>query len=234
MRKDKDKAFELRKSGKSYRQIKEELKIPLATLSDWFRDVDWSGEMRNRLTEAANIKSGVRMKELDRVRGEHLAQAYEEAREEAREEFKVLKYNPLFIAGIMLYWGEGDKPTNGQTRLSNSDPALIGLYTEFLRKACRIPENKIKANVLIYPDIDEPSNRRFWSFASGIPLSRFTKSILIQGRHKTRRLSNGVCSVLVLSTYFKTKMLEWMRLLPKALLERGYYENIGDISTKGT
>jgi hypothetical protein len=234
MRRDKDKAFKLRKEGKSYRQIRARLRIPLATLSDWFRDVDWSGEMRTRLTEAARTESSVRMRELGKVRGEQLKKVYEEAREEARDEFRKLQYNPLFIAGIMLYWGEGDKLTNGQTRLSNTDPELIRTYVEFLRKACRVSEDKIKASVLIYPDIDEQSNRRFWSFVTGIPLSRFSKSILIEGRHKTRRLSNGVCSILVLSTYFKVKMLEWIKLLPKALLEQGYYENISSISTKRT
>jgi hypothetical protein len=229
MRKDKEAAFSLRKEGKSYRQIRKRLKIPLATLSGWFKDVDWSGEMRARLTEAAAKESSVKLRELNRERGRNLEKAYEEARTEAEEEFEILKYNPLFIAGVMLYWGEGDKPTNGQTRLSNADPLLIKLYVEFLRKACRIPEEKIKASVLIYPDIDEQSNRRFWSFATGIPLTRFTKSVLIQGKHKTRRLSNGVCSVLVLSTYFKVKVLTWMKLLPKALLERGYYENIPSV-----
>lgn len=231
MRKDKEEAMRLRKEGKSYRQIRAKLKIPLATLSDWFRDVDWSKEMRNRLSEAAVRESSVRMRELGKVRGEHLKKVYEEAKEEARAEFKYLRYNPLFIAGIMLYWGEGDRLTNGQTRLSNADPELIKLYIEFLRKACRVPEEKIKASLLIYPDIDEESNRRFWSFATGIPFSRFSKSVRIEGKHKTKRLSYGVCSVLVLSTYFKVKVLEWMKLLPKALLDRGYYENISGVST---
>lgn len=226
MRKDRQQAIGLRKEGYSYRKIRDKLKVPLSTLSDWFSGEEWSKKVRDKLTAAAQVESTIRIVELDKVRGEHLKQAYTEAKEEARQELETLKYNPLFIAGIMLYWGEGDKLTNGQTRLSNSDPALIKLYVEFLRKACRIPESKIKGSLLIYPDIEEQSNLRFWSFASGIPTSRFSKSVLIQGKHKTKRLRHGVCSVLVLSTYFKVKILEWMRLLPQELMNRAYYENI--------
>ncbi len=181
MRKDREQAIELRKAGNSYKEIREKLKIPNGTLSSWFSGEDWSKEIREKLTTAAQIESTIRIVELDKVRGENLKRVYEEAREEALHELETLKYNPLFIAGVMLYWGEGDKLTRGQVKLSNSDPELIRLYTEFLRKVCRIPEAKIKASLLIYPDIEEQSNLRFWSFAAGIPASRFSKSVLIQG-----------------------------------------------------
>lgn len=234
MRKDKEQAIKLRREGYSYRKIRDKLKVSVSTLSGWFSGEEWSVKVRERLTAAAQIESTIRIIELDKVRGQHLKLAYEEAREEARQELETLKYNPLFISGIMLYWGEGDKLTNGQTRLSNSDPELIRLYVEFLRKACRIPESKIKGSLLVYPDIDLQSNLRFWSFASSIPTTRFSKSVLIQGRHKTKRLRHGVCSVLVLSTYFKVKMLEWMKWLPKELMDRAYYENISSISATST
>lgn len=228
MRKDKDKAFELRKSGKSYREIRDEMRIPLATLSDWFRGETWSQDTRKRLTAAAQIHHTARIVELDKVRGEHLRKIYEEARAEAREDLKSYRYNPLFIAGLMLYWGEGDKATKSSVRLSNSDPLLVKLYVDFLEKVCRIPSEKIKAQMLIYPDIDRESNLRFWSFATGIPLSRFTKSVLIEGRHKTKKLGQGVCTIVVSNSYFKAKMLEWLKLFPQELMQKQYYENISD------
>lgn len=227
MRKDKEIAQELRREGKSYSEIRDRLKIPLSTLSEWFSGEEWSKDIRVRLTEAAKIESTIRLVELDKTRGQHLKQAYEEAREEARNDLETLKYNPLFLAGLMLYWGEGDRGTRNQVRLANSDPELIKLFVVFLEKACRIPAERIKAYLVIYPDIDDQSTLRFWSFASGIPLSRFTKSTLIQGRHQTKRLRYGVCTVVVSSSYLKAKVLEWLKLLPKELMSREYYENIG-------
>ncbi len=226
MRNDKEKAIELRKLGKSYKQIKAELQIPLGTLSEWFSGEDWSERIKKKLVETSKVTSTARLVALDKIRGQHLERVYAEAREEAKAELETLKYNPLFIAGLMLYWGEGDRKTKQQVRLNNSDPELIRLFVVFLENVCRIPSEKIRANVLIYPDIDEASNRRFWSFASGISLGRFTKSIRIQGRHKTARLRYGVCNIVVSSTYFKVKMMEWLKLLPKELMNKGYYESM--------
>lgn len=226
MRKDKEEAFRLRAEGNSYQAIRAKLRIPLATLSDWFRDVDWSGEIRTRLTEAAKKESVVRMREMDRVRGQHLEAVYAEAKKEARQELEVLKYNPLFIAGIMLFWGEGTKTTRNQVRFTNSDPELIRFYIQFLLKACRIPPEKLRVALHIYPELDDASLRRFWSFVTGVSLTNFHKSMVIQWRHKDRRLKNGVCTVVVSSSYFRVKMLEWLALLPKELIDRRYYEKI--------
>src|SRR5688572_23770642 len=109
MRKDKNAAYQLRLSGKSYNEIYEILKVPQSTLSDWFSKKEWSIKIRDRLALSAQEVSTMRIVELNKVRGKHLAEVYEQARQEARKEFKFLKYNPLFIAGLMLYWGEGDK-----------------------------------------------------------------------------------------------------------------------------
>lgn len=234
MRKDKEEAFRLRREGNSYTQIRGKLRIPLATLSDWFRDVDWSGEVKRRLQEESKKTSAIRIRELDRVRGEHLEKVYEEAREEARQELETLKYNPLFISGIMLYWGEGTKTIRNQVRFANSDPEMIRFYVQFLRKACFIPEEKIKAAVTAYPDLEEESVKRFWSFASDIPLSRFHKTQVIQGRHPTKRLAYGVCTVVISSTYFREKVLLWLKSLPGELIDKRYYENIANVPKKGT
>lgn len=225
MRKDKEIAISLRRQGKSYREIRDALKIPLSTLSEWFRDEAWSAEIAKRLGAEAQKISKARIMALDKVRGEHLKRVYEEARTEAALELQQLKYNPLFIAGIMLYWGEGTKGGFG-AQFSNSDPEMINFYVKFLRDACGIPIEKIRAHIIIYPDHEEKTTRAFWAQSSGIPWGNFTKSVLIQGRHKVRRLSWGVCMVTVSSTYFREKMHVWLKTLPRELMNREYYENI--------
>ncbi|MDP1690050.1 MAG: hypothetical protein Q8L52_02505 [bacterium] len=226
MRKDKEIAFNLRRNGKSYTEIRTALKIPLATLSDWFGEVDWSKQLKKKLSSEIQVQHTIRLIKLNKIRGQHLKHAYEEAREEAKKEFEGLKYNPLFIAGLMLYWGEGDKLTKFSTKIANTDPDLIRLYVFFLKNACRIPEEKIKAHVLIYPDLNEEDCRKYWARESNIHLKNFFKSTTIQGRHKTRRIKYGVCMVDISSTYFKVKILEWLKLLPKELMNEAYYAKI--------
>ena len=68
--------------------------------------------------------------------------------EEAIEDCIKLQYQPSFIAGVMLYWGEGDKVSR-TFRISNSDPLLIKIFVEFIEKICRIPKEKIRASILL-------------------------------------------------------------------------------------
>ncbi|MBM3261156.1 hypothetical protein FJY93_01930 [Candidatus Kaiserbacteria bacterium] len=226
MRKDKEEAEKLRREGASYNEIYRKLKIPRATLSDWFSQVDWSQAVKERLSKEVFDASAVRIQELNKIRGARLERVYDEARNEARHEFEALKYNPLFIAGIMLYWGEGDKRNRCHVRLINTDPDMVKLFVFFLKNTCLIPEARIKAAVTIYPDLDPTTCVAYWSKHSEIKREKFTKPIVIQGRHKTNRLSYGMCTVVITSTYFKVKMLEWIKLLPKQLMEREYYVNI--------
>ena len=216
----------MRRSGKSYAEIFASLRVPKSTLSGWFANLDWSHELKQKLQKSTQVEHTIRLKELNKLRGAHLKQAYEEARKEAREEFEKLKYNPLFIAGVMLYWGEGDKLTNYSTKITNTDPHLIRLYVFFLENVCRVPKEKIRAHVLIYPDLNEEKCRLYWASRAHIDLSRFTKCTVIQGKATARPLPYGVCMVGISSTYFKVKMLEWLKLLPNELMNRSYYESI--------
>ncbi|MBI5457662.1 hypothetical protein HY971_02980 [Candidatus Kaiserbacteria bacterium] len=226
MRADKKAATTMRREGKSYSEILKALKIPKATLSGWFGKANWSQGVRKRLAKTATTLSTERLRELNQIRGNNLKNAYDEARREAREEFIELKYNPLFIAGLMLYWGEGDKVTRHNTRLTNTDPEMIRLFVFFLTRACRIPRKQIKASVLVYPDLNAAECLTYWSRNSALDKNSFTKCIRISGRHKTKRLPNGVCIIVVSSSYFKTKILEWMSLLPKELMDRKYYASM--------
>lgn len=228
MRKDKENAIALRNQGKSYRQIHAELQIPLGTLSGWFTNEDWSKDVAVRLSKNIRTEHTARLVELNRIRGQHLKRAYQAARTEAGAELSKLKYNPLFIAGVMLYWGEGGKNPKDGVKFTNTDAKMIAFYVEFLKKACGIPANRIKAHLLIYPDLEEKVCRAYWSKMSGIPVENFTKSTAIKGRHAIRRLNWGICMVTVSSFYFKQKMLTWINLLPDELMKEEYYANIAN------
>lgn len=59
-----------------------------------------------------------------------------------------------------------------------------------------------------------------------IPLSAqkiIRKIKIINGKHKTKRLHYGVCTVVVSSRYLKEKMLVWLSLFPETLIKREYY-----------
>jgi hypothetical protein len=215
MRNDKSNALSLRKHGKSYRQIKAELGVPMSTLSDWFSKQDWSKEISDDLSLKVIEESKVRIEDLNKIRGENLQKLYGDARAEAVKDFEVLKNNPLFISGISIYWGEGDKASRNGFRICNTDPKMIRLFVRFLIDLCGLDIKRLKIWLLLYPDLDDLTCKKFWKKETGLSDSNFTKSITIQGRHKTNRLSYGVANISYSSRYLKEKMLVWIDLLSK-------------------
>lgn len=213
MRKDKEKAFELRHSGRSYKQIGRELKIATSTLASWFKNEPWSQEIKAKLSAEVSFSNAYALKRLAQVNHEYWEGKREEYRSAAVREFENLKNDPLFLAGIMLYWGEGEKQQkSGIVRMGNSEPEMIRIYHLFLTKALRINQERISAWLLLYPDLVDSVQRNFWSKATGLSPAQFKKSIYIRGRHTTKRLSYGVCTVVVNSRALKERMLKWIEL----------------------
>ncbi len=226
MRKDKEQAISLRRDGKSYNQIASELGVPKSTLSDWFRNQNWSNDLSKKLSERAKKSHIVRIQRLNKIRGDNLKQLYEQARKEAIEEFDLLKYHPLFISGLMIYWGEGNKSSKSNCCVANTEPLMIKLFLSFLKNICGFEGPKMKAWLLLYPDLDEDKCKEYWINNAGLKPEDFNKSMVILGKHKTRRLSYGVCSVGVSSAYLKCKIMKWIEMLAIELSQENYIAGI--------
>ena len=217
MRSDKHLALKLRRQGKSYNKISKEFNIPKSTLSDWFSQLGWSKDIKNELTRRANYIAIKRLRLFNKKRREIWEQWREKAREQARRDFPLLKNNPLFIAGLIIYWGEGDSKIKNPFRLSNTDPRMIALYTKFLNKSLNIPKENLRSTIILYPDLSEEKCMNFWATTIGIPKSQFYKTQFIKGKHPTKRLSNGICMITCGNRQIKEKILVWIDLLSKSL-----------------
>ena len=221
---DKDKALELRKQGNSYSEISDKLGIPKSTLSDWLSPHQWSENIKEQLREESVEKTKVNIVKLNRERSEVLEGLYHQAREEAQQEFENLKYHPLFIAAIMIYWGEGDRAGKEKVRVGNTDPQMLELFVSFLTDICCVPKDRLNAQVLVYDDLDEKECLHHWSNKIGISEGNFYKSSSLPSKHEEKRVEHGVCVVGCNSTYLKRKFDVWLKLMPDALLSGNYYE----------
>lgn len=74
-----------------------------------------------------------------------------------RDEAK-LKY-----LALGLYWGEGGKAANYGVRITNSDPGVIKVFLEYLRKICRAKEDKIHFYLQTFKDNDIEIAKGYWS-----------------------------------------------------------------------
>ena len=222
MRKDKEKAFKLRRLNKSYKQISRELGIPLGTLAGWFRNELWSQYIRDKLGREASLAFPEKLKRIIAANKERWRIKNEEHRAAAIREFDRYKKDPLFLAGVMLYWGGGEKqPKSSTVRLANSEPEMIKIFNLFLIKVLKISPDKISAWLLLYPDLVDTVQKNFWSKAAGLSINQFKKSIYIKGRHPTKRLSYGVCTIYISSRALKERMLKWLELYQNYLKTHG-------------
>jgi hypothetical protein len=86
-----------------------------------------------------------------------------------------LNERELFIAGLMLYWGEGAKVENCVS-VTNSDPAIIRFFVLWFERCLNIEIPRLRATVHLYPDVDIDQAESYWSEVIGIPRSQFYKA----------------------------------------------------------
>ena len=221
MNKNKEKAIELRRQGLSYKRIREESGIPISTLASWFKNEPWSQKIKARLSAQVSWANPKSLELLVQANSERWKSKHEEYRAAAIREFKMYKNDPLFLSGIMLYWGEGEKQTKSSVvRLGNSEPEMIKIFNLFLTKTLGIQNDKIFAWLLLYPDLVDSVQKNFWSKATGLSIRQFKKSIYIKGRHPSKRLSYGVCTIFVNSRALKERILKWLELCQDFLRSR--------------
>lgn len=213
MRYDKEKAILFRKEGRSYDDIAKELNVSKGTLWVWFKGIELSAESQELLGLKRKNARSKNLYVFQQKRSIALRNLYKEAEAEATLEFGVFKNNPLFIAGICIYWGEGDKASKNSFRISNSDPEMIRLFISFLLNICKVDKKRIRLGLIIYPDLNEVIIKEEWMKRVGLTADFFTKSAVIQGKHKTKKAGLGICTVNYSSTYLKKKMLVWIKIL---------------------
>jgi hypothetical protein len=213
----KQKAFELRKAGLSYNQICGRLAISKSTLSLWFNTTPWDEEVKKQNIARANLISRERILEINAKRSKEYDENREEMKKQAREEFKTLKTNPLFVGALMLYLGEGDKSFRSAIRICNVDPNVLAIFINFLEGFCSINKGKIRFWLLCYPDHDTVECENWWLEKLRMGRDQLYKTQVIQGRHKQKRLIYGVGNITITNTFLKAKILEWIKLTSEYL-----------------
>lgn len=102
-----------------------------------------------------------------------------------------LNTKELTLIGAALYLCEGTKARklkNGRTHMAieftNKDPRAIKMFIKFLTRVIKAERNRVKAELFIYPDLDERKLIKFWSKVSGIPKQRFNKTIVLKQKNE--------------------------------------------------
>ena len=214
----KNKAFELRKLGKSYRAISSELGVPIGTLSLWLSDQAWSREIGKSLKSESSKKGSARLAAARKARGFGLQFSYAKAKQDAEVEYKKLKKDRLFLSGLTLYWAMGDQASKYYVRLTTADMHKMALFIRFLQDSLGVEVSKAKCALTLPYSANEQDAMEIWSSNAKIPLQCFTKSSFRRKNKKKTENMNPVCSATLSSRYHKEKMLVWLRLVANEFL----------------
>lgn len=213
MRRDKELVFKLRKEGKSYGYIQKELGVSRSTLCDWFKNEDWSRHIKNKNSNEIIRISTDRLNKMNVARSSMLENKYKDVIIEAEEEYLLYKNNPLFVAGLMLYDGEGDHLSKSAIRFTNIDFGLHKVFINFSKEFLKRDLSLIKFSVLLYPDLNIDECVDKWCKELGILKQNVYKPQVIMGKNKTRKLHFGVGTSIILSSFLKHKLLFWIKKL---------------------
>ena len=208
----KQKARHLRREGNTYSQISETLrmKVPKNTLSYWLRDIELSGQQLRKIEDRQRIL-------LNMARGRALAAnkiKRDKYLEDIKSEFKWLKLiadrRDVSLVGLgILYFAEGSKSTKGTVMFGNSDPSIIRLFVNGLKKNFKIDKSKFRCTVQCRADQDTAKLENYWAEVTRIPLRQFYKSqIDPRTAGKPTKKSNymGVCRINYLSSEIDIKL----------------------------
>jgi predicted transcriptional regulator len=210
-------ASELRKRGFTYEEIAKIVNVSKSSISSWFSRETWSKSITEDNQKRAAKENKKRISLLNTARGTQYKKMYIEAERAAVVEYKHYKSNPLFIAGLMLYVGEGDNSENHLIRIANAKKDVHRIFIKFAVEYLGVSLEKFRFWVLLYPDLDPEKCSESWSKALKLPIAQFHKYQVIEGRSTKRTLHDGVGNTIIGSTVLKKKLMKWIELISKEL-----------------
>jgi hypothetical protein len=76
------------------------------------------------------------------------------------------------------------KKTIYAIEFTNKDPSVIKIFLRFLREVLKVEEDRLHGELFVYPDLKKKALEEYWSTVTGIPLSRFNKTIVLKQKNK--------------------------------------------------
>lgn len=216
------KARHLRKKGFSLKEIARKLEVTKSSVSVWVRDVKLTKSQLKFLKHKPHLKEVIRKRVETRLKHENEHRRL--IMKNHKKDFvnKNLNVEMLKILGTTLYWAEGGKSQKNRIfSFTNSDPQMIKVMLIFLRKVCKIPEERFRAHIHLHSHLSSRVSEKYWSLISNIPTSQFYKTTQIINRSsKNTRdtLPYGTFSIQISSTDLFLKMLAWIEVVNERIV----------------
>ncbi len=188
---EKQKAFDLRKQGYSFREIAEILYISKSTAALWAGHIEINKKGITRLQSLSEKGRENAFRTRSNKKNKLLLVISERAESVVNENFKLsLGYQKILCA--LLYWCEGEKSDNS-VRFVNSDPELIRVFLHLLRNGFAIEESRFRICLHLHSYHNADEQIEFWAGVAGIPKSQFTKCYIKPNTGKRKKMNYPGC-----------------------------------------
>jgi hypothetical protein len=181
---------DLRRLGLSYGEIMDLIDVKKSTLATWCREVEMSQDQIEAIRERRAQIPGIPVDTNWRRREE-----IQELRAVARDLVSELATDPLWVAGLVLYWAEGAK-TRNFVSMANTDPRALRLFVLWLRTYLD-PTAQFSLHLHLHEGNDERKAMRYWKAETGLVNANFHKTFIKpKGTgHRKNHLLQGICTV---------------------------------------
>ena len=196
----------LRKEGKTFSEIRKTVEIRKRTLSIWLKTYPLSKEQMLRVNKI-KYRAIERFREtMRKKRKKRLADYYKEIKN------KILPFSKknLLIAGLFLYWGEGNKASSHTISVNNTDPGVLKFIKYWYSNALNIKEKNMKIYLHLYKDMNIIKEINYWSKHLHIPKSQFIRPYIKESKKSNidqKGFGHGTCGLVVHNTVIKEKIL---------------------------
>lgn len=195
------KAIKLRtKDRLSYSEIQKRLDVPKSTLSYWLREHPLDEAEIVKLRHRAWLKGEVSRERFRNAMQKKREQLEREVYRQQRKRLINIKRESFFIAGLMLYLGEGDKKNRVRVGLANTDPAVIQFFVKWLKDFLGVDKHRIRAELHLYENMDIEAEKLFWEKTTGLSKKQFYKTQIRKLREGSftyqESQRHGTCSII--------------------------------------
>ncbi|QKW10811.1 hypothetical protein HUT18_12200 [Streptomyces sp. NA04227] len=176
--------------GWTYDRIQLELGCSKSSISLWVRDLPKPEPRYTPEEQQALMNKGLARLHADQARERT------QLKDISRQEIGRLTDRELFVAGVALYWAEGQKSKSYARReaviFCNSDSGVVSTFLAWL-ELLRVDRSQLRFRVMIHENADLAAAEAHWSQVVGVAASDFQRATLKKHNPKTvrRNVSEG-------------------------------------------
>jgi len=215
------KAINLRLDQKlSYSAIKQKLGVPKSTLSYWLKNYPLSETQIKELKEKGMLNAEAGYERFRNSMCEKREKIDHGVYLREKNRLSKISKDSEYIAGLMLYLGEGEKTTPHRLILINTDYRIILFFIAWMKKFLNVSPKDIRLTLHLYENMDIKKEKLYWENKLGLPKSQFYKEQIRKLRVASfsypGSFKHGTCSIYVGGVDRKRKVM----MAIKVLLER--------------